>query len=80
MDFLKKSIFLNFNYSKYKFKYLLTKDPNETSSVEYIIITNKTALDFSNLMLTFVFTFENLLKFTKHLFFLFILKSYCKNT
>ena len=29
-----------YNYSKYKFKCLLTKDPSETSSLEYIIIIN----------------------------------------
>ena len=31
-----------YNYSKYKFKCLLTKDPSETSSLEYIIKTNGT--------------------------------------
>ena len=34
------------NYSKYKFKFLLTKDRGETSSLEYIIITNYTVSFF----------------------------------
>ena len=29
-----------YDYSKYKFKYLLTKDPSEASSLEYMKITN----------------------------------------
>ena len=38
--------FLGYNYSKYKFKCLLTKDPSETSSLEYVIITNYTVSFF----------------------------------
>ena len=32
------------NYSKYKFKCLLIKDPSETSSLEYMLKTNYTVL------------------------------------
>ena len=35
-----------FIYSKYKFKCLLTKDPSETSSLEYIISKNYTVSFF----------------------------------
>ena len=34
-----KSCLVN-NFLRYKFRYLLTKDPRETSSLEYIIRTN----------------------------------------
>ena len=37
---------ISYIYSKYKFKCLLIKDPSETSSLEYIIITNYTVSFF----------------------------------
>ena len=39
-NMLFKKLYILNNYSKYKFKCLLTKDPSETSSLEYIIKTN----------------------------------------
>ena len=41
-QFLFKKIYIFYNYSKYKLKCLLTKDPNETKSLDYVIITNYT--------------------------------------
>ena len=38
--FAKNKHCLKYNYSKYKYKRLLTKDSRETSSLEYIIITS----------------------------------------
>ena len=40
---------MNINFSKYKFKRLLTKEPSETSSLEYIILTNYTLSFFYNI-------------------------------
>ena len=37
---------MKYNYSKYKFNRLLTKDPSETSSLEYIITKNCTVSFF----------------------------------
>ena len=51
---LRKQEFINIIiYSKYKFKCLLTKDPSETSSLEYKTKTNYTVifLYFTNIRL-----------------------------
>ena len=42
MQKIKKLNISKNNYSKYNFNRLLTKDSSETSSLEYIIITNYT--------------------------------------
>ena len=49
LKILRKNYDLNYNYSKYKFKRLLTKGPSKTSSLEYIIITSYTYPSFITL-------------------------------
>ena len=47
----------NFNYSKYKFKCLLTKDPSETTSLEYRYNKGRLTLVFVFTILNISFTF-----------------------